>query len=379
MMQEHIPVFKPAIGIDTLKAVTDAFNIGWLGMGSLTKEFEERLAAFLGLKDRYVVATNTGTSALHVGLLVAGVGPGDEVITPAHNFVADHQAIIACGAEPVLCDVRDDDLGIDCDKAEELISPKTKAIIPLHYAGIPCHLAEVYALAKKYSLRVVDDATHAFGTTVDGKLIGSFGDIACFSFDPVKIITSIDGGAVITPHADDVQKLHQFRLLGIDKDTSERYKNSRAWEYDVVSAGHRYHLTNIMASIGLSQIQRVNEFITNRRAYCRFYSELLKPVRGVRTPASDFSNVSPFIYYIRVPAPKRAGLIEHLKGKGIATGIHFVPAHRFSFLKRFRCGSMAVTEQIAEELVTLPLHSFMLVETIQRIAGEIGDFFAMHP
>lgn len=374
-MEPHIPVFQPAIGIDTLKAVTDAFNVGWLGMGAITKEFEERIAAFLGLKDRFVVATNTGTSALHIGLLVAGVGPGDEVITPAHNFVADHQAIIATGAEPVLCDVRDDDLGIDCDKAEKLISPSTKAIIPLHYAGIPCRVDEAYALARKYKLRVVEDATHAFGTTVAGKPIGSFGDISCFSFDPVKIITSIDGGAVVTPHAGDVQKLHQYRLLGIDKETTERYKNSRAWEYDVVSTGFRYHLTNIMASIGISQIQRVEEFIANRRKYCRLYSKLLSDVPQVRTPASDFANVSPFIYYIRVPAAQRSQLIGHLKAKGIATGIHFVPAHRFTFIKQFRAGDMTVTERIADELVTLPLHSVMTSETIERITGEVVRFF----
>lgn len=374
-MPAEIPVFQPATGIDTVKAVTDALDVGWLGMGALTARFEAQIAAFLGGQDRHVVATNTGTAALHIALLAAGVKPGDEVITPAHNFVADHQAILACGAAPVLCDVRDDDLGIDVAQAESLLSGRTRAIVPLHYAGIPCRIDDVYALARSRGLRVVEDATHAFGTVVGGRRIGAFGDIACFSFDPVKIITSIDGGAVVTPHAADVQTLHQYRLLGIDRDTTERYKNARAWDYDVVSPGFRYHLTNVLASVGLSQLARVEEFMENRQRYCRRYGERLQGVAEVRTPPGDFSGVSPFIYYVRVPAERRADLIARLKQQGIATGIHFVPAHRFSLLADCRRGDLSVTERAASELVTLPLHSFMATETIDRIADAIRAFF----
>lgn len=374
-MPAQIPVFQPATGIDTVKAVTDALHVGWLGMGALTAQFEREIGAFLGLQDRHVVATNTGTAALHIALLAAGVRPGDEVITPAHNFVADHQAIVACGARPVLCDVRDDDLGLDVEKAAELVGERTRALIPLHYAGIPCRIDDVYALAQERGLRVVEDATHAFGTLAGGRRVGSFGDIACFSFDPVKIITSVDGGAVVTPHADDVQTLHQYRLLGIDRDTTERYKNARAWDYDVVSVGFRYHLTNVLASVGLSQLAHIAEFMANRQAYCRRYSERLAGVPEVRTPMTDYAGVSPFIYYVRVPAGQRAGLIAHLKSRGIATGIHFVPAHRFSYLEPFRRGDLSVTERAADELVTLPLHSWMATETIDRITDEIGSFF----
>ncbi|RKZ85133.1 MAG: hypothetical protein DRR19_16755 [Candidatus Parabeggiatoa sp. nov. 1] len=222
---EKIPVFAPHIHIDTLKHLTDALNIGWLGMGAITKEFEERIATFLGLDNRYVVATNTGTSALHLALRVAGIGPGDEVITPSFNYVADHQAIRMTGANVVMCDIRDDNLGIDCEKAELLITEKTKVIIPLHFAGIPCDQTGVYQLAEKYGLRVIEDAMHAFGTTINKRKMGSYGDITCFSFDPVKIITSIDGGCVVVNSLEEVQRLHRMRLLGVDKDTTERYKN----------------------------------------------------------------------------------------------------------------------------------------------------------
>jgi dTDP-4-amino-4,6-dideoxygalactose transaminase len=374
-MADEIPVFQPALGIDTMKALSDALHVGWLGMGAFTKRFEDEIGAFLRIQGRHVVATNTGTSALHIALLAAGVRPGDEVITPAHNFVADHQAIVAAGAHPVLCDVSDDDLGLDVAKAEALVSDRTRALLPLHYAGIACRIDAIHAMAERRGLRVVEDATHAFGTEIGGRRIGSFGDVACFSFDPVKVITSIDGGAVVTPRAEDVQVLHQYRLLGIDRDTVERYKNSRAWDYDVVSLGFRYHLTNVLASVGLSQLARVEEFMANRRRYCRLYSELLARVPEVRPPASDFEGVSPFIYYVRVPSAVRSDLIAHLKGRGIATGVHFVPAHRFSFLRSARRGDLSVTERACTELVTLPLHSSMATETIHRVADEIAGFF----
>jgi dTDP-4-amino-4,6-dideoxygalactose transaminase len=368
-----IPVFQPYIGVDTIKAVVDALNVGWLGMGATTQAFEEGIARFLGLEGRHVLATNTGTSALHLALLVAGVGPGDEVITPSFNFVSDHQAIVATGAAPVLCDVDEATLGVDVDKAAALIGPKTKAIVPLHFAGMPADLNALYQLAERKRIRIVEDATHAFGSRVDGRRIGSFGDVTCFSFDPVKVITSIDGGAVVVNDASELERLRHYRLLGIDRDTIERYKNSRAWEYDVVSQGFRYHLTNINASVGLSQLTRAEEFIASRRRACQLYNRLLHGVRGLRCPQTDFENISPFIYFVRVEQGQREALIAHLARRGIATGIHFMGAHAFTFLKDCRRGDLSVTEKVAQEIVTLPLHTFMPTQTVERVAGAIRE------
>lgn len=368
-----IPVFQPVIGVDTIKAVVDALHAGWLGMGAVTQAFEDGLARFLGLQDRFVLATNTGTSALHLGLLAAGVGPGDEVITPAFNFVSDHQAIVATGAAPVLCDVDDATLGLDPDKAAALIGARTKAIVPLHFGGVAGRVKELYALAERHRLRVVEDATHAFGTRVDGRAIGSFGDVTCFSFDPVKVITSIDGGAVVVGDAGALEQLRHWRFLGIDRETLARYQNSRAWEYDVVSQGFRYHLTNINAAVGLSQLARVDEFIASRRQACRLYSRLLAGVAGVRCPTTDFEDVSPFIYTVRVPAARREGLITHLRGRGIATGIHFLPAQDFTYLRSCRRGDLAVTERVTREILTLPLHTHMAPATVERVATAIHE------
>lgn len=373
---DKIPVFQPHIHVDTLKHLTDALDVGWLGMGALTQEFEQRISEFLGLQGRHVVATNTGTSALHIALRAAGVGPGDEVITPSFNYVADHQAIRMCGADVVMCDIRDDNLGIDCEKAEILISPRTKAIIPLHFAGLPCDQAAVYRLAERHGLRVIEDAMHAFGTEIGGRKIGAYGDITCFSFDPVKIITSIDGGCVVVNSGDELAKLQRMRLLGVDKDTTERYRNRRAWDYDVISEGYRYHLTNIMASIGISQVKRIDEFIASRRRVCRAYSAAFSGIRGITVPATDFGAVSPFIYSLRITNGKRGELIDHLRNLDIETGIHFVPVHRHTHFANCRTGDLSVTEKVVAEVLTLPLHSNMRPEFVERVIKGVTGFFA---
>lgn len=372
----RIPVFVPHIGVDTLKHLTDALDVGWLGMGALTKEFEDRIAAYLELDGRHVVATNTGTSALHLALLVAGVGPEDEVITPSFNYVADHQAVRMCGAEVVMCDVREADLGIDVEKAEGLITEHTKAIIPLSFAGIPCDLDGVYRLATKHHLRVVEDDCHAFGSTLGGRKLGSFGDIACFSFDPVKILTSIDGGCLVVNSTEELERLHRLRLLGVDKDTTIRYKNKRAWDYDVVDQGFRYHLTNILASVGISQIKRVDEFIRSRRRVCQAYNQAFSRLDGVKVPNSDFTTVSPFIYSLRVLDGRREAFIEHLRDRGIDAGIHFVPVHKHTAFRNARRSDMEVTDRVVEEVVTVPLHSNMAVEDIDRVVDGVCTFFA---
>ena len=374
-MVAKIPVFKPYLGVDTVKAATDALDVGWLGMGSFVKEFEESLADYLVLKERYVVAVNTGTSALHLAMLIAGVGSGNEVITPSFNNIADIQAILMAGAEPVFCDICEDDLGIDVEKAEALISPTTKAIIGMDYGGIPCKLDELYALANRYGLRVIHDASHSIGSYYKGQPIGSFGDIVVFSFDPVKTLTTIDGGALVVNSVDDAQRLHAYRLLGMDQSVARMYSNNRAWTYDVADRGFRYHLANLHASVGLSQLSKIDEFIANRQRYCRLYSSLLKDVDGVRTPQTDFTDVAPFHYYMLVEDGRRDRVITCLEDAGIDTGIHWLPAHNFTLSTGFRRGDLSVTERIGAEVLTLPMHSYMDTEVVERIACTITGFF----
>ena len=372
---EKIPVFLPHIDKEMRKHLENALDVGWLGMGASTKEFEEKIEEFLDLKNRYAITTNTGTSALHLALKIANIGIGDEVITTSFNYVADHQAIKMSGAKVVMCDIVEKNLGIDTVKAESLITKKTKAIIPLHFAGIPCDHNQVYKLAKKYGLRVIEDATHAFGTLSNGKKIGSFGDITCFSFDPVKIITSIDGGCVIVNNQKDLKRAQRFRLLGVDKDTTERYKNKRAWDYDVVSEGYRYHLTNIMASVGISQIKNIKKFINSRQKVCKRFNNSFKGIEEIKIPQTDFKDISPFIYTIRVMNGKREKLIQYLQEKGIDVGIHFIPVHKHSYFKNSKSGNMSVTDNVVKEILTLPLHSEMKEAYVKRIIESMVSFF----
>jgi dTDP-4-amino-4,6-dideoxygalactose transaminase len=371
-----IPVFSPYLGPEVHQAASDALTAGWLGMGKLTREFEEELSAYLGLDGRHLVTTSSCTEAIFLSAKVAGIGAGDEVICPSFTYVAGHQAISATGADVVFCDVRESDFGIDVASAASMIGPRTKAIMAVHYAGIPCDLDGVYALAREHGLRVIEDAAHAFGTIHNGRRIGAEGDLTCFSFGPVKVITSLEGGAIVTSSEEEYIRLQQLRILGVDTDTYERYKNSRAWVYDVGQQGYRMHLGSVPAAIGLSQLAKVEEFIENRQEYCRYYNERLAAVPELTLPQTDFQDVSPFIYVVRVPDGEvREQFMAHLAAQGIGTGIHFLGAHEFSFYSKQPRSPLPVTEKLSEQVVTLPLHPYMTPEVLDRIIQGITSFF----
>src|SRR6266542_878677 len=332
---EPIPMWRPHIGPEVIQAATQALEIGYLGLGKATKQFEDELGNYLELDDqRVLMSTNSCTAALNCACLLTGAGPGDEVIAPSFTYVAAHQAITATGAD------------------------------------------EVYEIAAEHGLRVIEDAAHAIGTRRDGKLVGATGDLVCFSFGPVKTMTTLEGGAIVTPNPEELQTLHQLRMLGVDKETEARYQNRRAWEYDVLHQGFRYHLGAIPASIGLAQLTLLDEFVRNRQDYCRGYNQRLAGIPEVITPDSDYKDVGPFIYYIRVPAASRQELIEFLKQRGIPTGIHFLGAHEFTYYQDARRGDLSVTGRVVREELTLPLWSYMDESVLDRIANAIAEFFA---
>lgn len=375
MSTEKIPVFKPLIEKEEIEASRKALELGWLGMGSYVHEFEEAIKKFINASDRHVVALSTGHAALHLGLIVAGVGPGDEVITPSFNNIADFQAILATGAEPVFCDIHDNTLCINLEKAEPLVTPRTKAIIVMDYDCILCDHTQVAEFALKHKLRVIHDAAHAFGSKYMGRMIGSFSDICMFSFDPVKTITCIDGGALVVRTEEERTMLHELRLIGMTQPSAMMYQNQRAWTYDVKRLGFRYHMANLHAAIGLAQLSKMEEISKTRRAACRRYNESLSQISEVRVPQTDFTDVTPFLYYIRVPESRRDALRAYLHERGIDTGIHWQPSHWFALLKHCRKGDLSVTERVGKEVFSLPLHSCMKLEAVDRIASAIKSFF----
>jgi dTDP-4-amino-4,6-dideoxygalactose transaminase len=373
---DAVPVYRPYLGNEVQEAARAALEAGWLGMGRLSQQFEQGLDSFLGLTDRRAVSTNSCTEALHIAGRLIGLGPGDEVIAPSFTYVAGHQAMSRTGADVVFCDIEPEGLSIDPERVRELITDRTKAIMAVDYLGIPCQMDQLMEIAREHGLRVIEDAAHAFGSSSNGRPVGSFGDITCFSFGPVKTITTLEGGAVITPDPADVQTLHELRHLGINSDTDARYRNQRNWEFDVVRQGYRCHLGSVPAAIGLAQLDMVGEFIANRQEYCRYYDAAFRDIDELVLFDTDWKEVAPYIYVLRLRnGSRRSELIGHLKERGISTGIHFLGAHEFSFYADSRRGELPVTDQVTQQVLTLPLHPYMDGRTLERVVSGVRSFF----
>ena len=246
----------------------------FLGMGEEVQAFERELTGFFG---RQAVCVVNGTAALHLALQASGVGRGDEVLVPSLTYVACFQAISATGAVPVACDVDPQSLCLDWRDAEKRITAKTKAIMPVHYSGGVGDLDSIYALAQKAELRVIEDAAHAFGSSYQKRKVGSFGDIACFSFDGIKNITSGEGGCIVTDDQEVLNLVRDARLLGVEKDSDKRYSGQRSWEFDVNRQGWRYHMSNVMAAIGIEQLKRIKKILSIRKYnFLKIKNELIQ-------------------------------------------------------------------------------------------------------
>jgi len=372
---ENVPVFKPLIQDAEIAAAVESLEMGWLGMGKYVGEFETALQSAIGAEDKYVVALSTGHAALHLAFLLAGVGPGDEVITPSFNNIADFQAILATGAAPVFCDIDPDTLCIDLNQVESLITDKTKAIVAMDYDCILCDHDRVQELASKHGLRVIHDAAHSIGSNYKGQPVGSFSDICMFSFDPVKTITSIDGGALVVNTVEERDALHEMRLIGMGQPSEVMYQNQRAWTYGVSRLGFRYHMANLHAAIGVRQLEKLDAIRDSRVATCKAYNKAFADLAGLRTPKSDFEDVCPFLYYVQVNADVRDAFREKLTDCGVDTGIHWQPGHWFELFSACRRGDLSVTEQVGKSILSLPLHSMMNQSDVDRVIAAVREFF----
>ncbi|HLF78358.1 MAG TPA: DegT/DnrJ/EryC1/StrS family aminotransferase [Dehalococcoidia bacterium] len=327
---------------------------GFFGMGGEVAAFERELSSFLET-EREVVCTSTGTAALHLALQACGIGAGDEVLAPTVTFIATFQAISATGATVVPCDVREQDCWLDLSDAERRITPHTKAILPVHYAGGPGDLTALYELAKRYKLRVIEDATHAFGSRYEGKRVGSIGDIACFSFDGIKNITAGEGGAVVTEDRALAERVREGRLLGIHIGGETRIGNQR-WDFDVFDQGWRYHMSDLFAAIGRVQLSRFeSEFAPRRIELARRYDQLLGVLEDVNPMAFDYDEIVPFNYAVRFTAGQRDRVRDELMAHGIECGLYYKPLH---LLTRYGAGRVRLpaAERIFRDILTLPLH-----------------------
>ena len=329
-----IPLQRPYLGQEELDAVAKVFESRWLGMGAATKEFEDKLRSFLDVP--HVIAVNTGTSALHIALDACGIGPGDQVIVPSLTFAASIQVITSCGAQPVFCDVQIDTFNMDPADVEKKISPRTRAIMPVHFGGLACDMDRLLDVAKTNNVLVIEDAAHAFGSTYKGRNIGTLGNVTCFSFDPIKNITCGEGGAVVTASDDIAARVIHKRILGIDQDTWSRYRHERSWFYEVVTPGYRYHMSNINAAIVLEQLKRLQAFRAKKTAIVHQYDQAFRDVQGIALLRHDLDETFPFFYVLRVLDGRRDELMDHLKEKDIASGVHYIPNHLQPLYADFR-------------------------------------------
>lgn len=370
-----IPVFKPLIEQEEIDASRKSLELGWLGMGSYVSDFEKKVQDIIGAPDRHVAAVSTGTAGLHIALLVAGVGPGDEVIVSSFNCSADFQAIGWVGAEIVFCDCDDETLAIDIQKAQALITPRTKAMIVMDYDCIMCDHEGIARFAEKNGIRIIHDAAHSFGSKYMGRMVGSFSDICVFSHDPVKTVTCLDGGTIVVKTDEELRQVHELRLLGMQQPSSVMYQNQRAWTFDVERIGFRYHMLNMHAAIGLAQLDKLEVISQTRREASQAYNEALQGINQVRTPRTNFEDVNPFLYYIRVPPEHRDGLRDFLKNEGVDTGIHWQPGHWFTLWKSCKAGDLSVTDRVGKEILSLPLHSKMPLATVHDVANKVRAYF----
>lgn len=373
----QIPVFKPLIEKEEIRAAVESLEMGWLGMGSYVKQFEDAVASVCGIdgsQDKHVVAVSTGHAALHLALLVIGVGPGDEVITPSFNNAADFQAIKACGAEPVFVDVCEDTLCIDTNKVDELISEKTKCVIAMDYDVFLCDHDALSELSQRSGVPVLHDAAHSFGSKYKGRPVGLQHQYTMFSFDPVKSITCIDGGALVVSGSDTVRRLHAKRLIGMTQSAAQMYTNSRAWTYDIEELGFRYHMANLHAAVGLSQIKKIDSIRKTRQDVCNRYADELASVDGIRAPIGRFKDVNPFLYYIRAMNGQRDALKEHMRSRGVDTGIHWQAGHKFKYFENCRRGGLDVTEQVVDQILSIPLHSNMKSRDVTTVIEAVRSF-----
>lgn len=372
-MTLHIPLFKMYWDEDDIESVSTALRSGmnW-AVGSDVSEFEDEIADYIGTK--YCLTFNSGTSALHAALLAHGIGKGDEVIVPSFTFIATANAPQFVGAIPVFADIEERTLGLNPDSVLEKINHKTKAIIPVHYGGCPCLIRELREIADDHDLFLMEDAAEAFGASVDGKKAGSYGESSILSFCQNKVITTGEGGALVTDVRDVYEKVKLIRSHG-RLETEDYFSSYKSMDY--VALGYNFRLSNIAAALGRAQLRKVGAIIKMRRdiaqRYTHLFREKIPSVIPLKTP-DGYKNVHQ-LYSVR--APDRDGLMRYMAEQGVMSKVYFPPVHLTHYYQQ-ELGyniSLPVTERMADEIVSLPIYPGMPSEDIDRVVQVMSDYY----
>jgi dTDP-4-amino-4,6-dideoxygalactose transaminase len=368
-VERFLPFTRPTIDEETLASVAEVLRSGWLASGPKVAAFEAALSDYLG--GRPVRSQTSATAGLEMALLACGIGAGDEVITPALSFVATANVIVRVGARPVFVDVGLDSRNIDLGQVEAAITPRTRAIMPVHFAGMPVDMERLYDIAGRYRLRVIEDAAHAIGTAWRGRRIGSFGDLVCFSFHPNKNITTIEGGAISGGSAAELRSIELHRWHGQVKTGPD--------SFDTLLAGGKYNLSDVAAAVGLGQLRHLEEFNARRRLLVARYFELWSEEPPLRLPERGDDGHSWHVFTPLLPLAQlsisRLAFIEAMKARGIGVGVHYPAIHLFSAYRAlgYRAGQFPNAERIGRETVTLPLFPAMEPADVERVVKAVND------
>jgi dTDP-4-amino-4,6-dideoxygalactose transaminase len=367
-----LPFARPSLDERTIEAVAAVLRTGWITTGPRAAQFEEALGMYFG--GRCVRLFTSATAALEVALLIAGVGEGDEVITTAMSFAATANVILRVGARPVFVDVALDSRNIDLDQVESAITARTRAIMPVHFAGRAVDMDHLYAIARRHGLRVIEDAAHAMGASWRGQRIGSFGDIAVFSFNPNKNLTTIEGGALVLADPQEAKRAELHRFHGIVRTADG--------DLDVAFAGAKYNFSDVSAAIGLSQLERLDGFNRRRRELASMYAQRLNTRPAMLLPPCDDAGHCWHIYTPLLPLDRialtRNEFIRAMHARGIGVGVHYPAIHRLSLYRElgFGAGSFPNSERIGRETVSLPLFPAMEASDVERVCEAAQDILA---
>jgi perosamine synthetase len=379
-----LPYGRQSIGEDDIQAVLDVLRSDWLTTGPKVGEFEEAFAARVGSK--YAVSFSSGTAALHGAAFAAGLKPGDEAITTPLTFAATANCVLYQGATPVFADVEADTLNLDAEKVESRITPRTRAILPVDYAGHPAELDAFMELAARHGLVVIEDACHALGSEYRGRHLGSIAHMTVFSFHPVKHVTTGEGGMVTTDRADYAEALRRFRNQGISSDARQRQTDGQ-WHYEMVLLGFNYRLTDIACALGTSQLKKLEVNLLRRREIAARYTAAFRDLAGVMLPAVR-AGADPawHLYPIRLNLEKltadRPRVFLALRAENIGVNVHYIPVHRHPFYRDrfgYRGGEYPIAEDAYERLISLPMFHSMSdgdVEDVIRAVCKVMDHYA---
>lgn len=379
---KFLPYGKQVIDENDIRSVVNILNGDYLTTGPAVSEFEKKVANYVGSK--YAVAVSNGTAALHIACLSAGIKEGDEVITTPMTFAASANCILYCGAKPVFVDIDKYTYNINVNEIEKKITPKTKAIIPVHFTGQSVDLDPILELAKKYNLTVIEDAAHALGTKYKGKFIGSISDMTEFSFHPVKTVTTAEGGIITTNRKDLYEKLILFRTHGITRNTDfMENKNEGPWYYEQIDLGYNYRITDLQCALGITQMDKLDEFIKRRKELVRMYNENLSKIDGVIIQKEEeFSDTSRHLYIMKLDLDKfkvgRKEIFQALLAENIGVNVHYLPVYLHPYYKKlgYEKGLCPNAEELYDSMITLPLYPGMsdddfydVINAVNKVLG----------